>query len=810
MASSSNRPPSSLERGNVQRSRPSDQRASTGHSSLLHHSDDELFSARVSALITERRRLLRQSLTHRLQHLKAAILSKELTGDQSAEHLSLRPERHQNDAPTKTCSSLLPRPSAGSVPILHYTARAEIRQEACQEPTAFGQDSSGPSEENSSAEQRTIPTAPAPPSFVFHTSERKASDAVVEQTAKGVAVVMGGDRAQRQSSQLRDSDLAPMPYTQTIPKNTKGNTSIEPFSPSQPLTQPPTDDSHSSTGSKTESTTQHSHCYEAHQPSQSTEYPEIYYEKVALTPQSDPFATHIVKHEGEDQSTNLPLDTVGRSGSQQHRMGHSEMVKDPSDTSIISTTALPVVEKTFSFRSSKNQTRPAHHAPVTSKGSDSGVQTALEDGLISSVSPRLRPELQLLLRFTADIAQSINSGRWRVQDALASHQEGFLSQTNSSGSRIERRDIASVSRAPENLFYEVPQTSTSRSIIKDSLNGLYPLDRRLSPSELAQLIHSSSQLSGRQTHDSAFEIVGVPDVSTPTPSTTRVHRPSMLLSALFFDKEFMSLISNNFRLPVVPRDKSLLEAARISDQISCTLDQWHPHSSDSLHDLASDQQSPYLINLYIEPEHLDISSSSSTSSAWISDLQKYFAKVRTPLSANFQRRTYLNMSEYDERRAPTAVWHFDTANFSQQTQILTESSEALGHVAYGTATNTRRYSSHYSDQGVYSSPGNTTVALNFGFQTRTNYPFRKTYRHTHNRAEVSHECRPTSMAEAASRNALIRAEPFASALTSDQQSVFFNASDAGTILRVKEDLADDIQVHSIDKQGKIIVRKPSL
>lgn len=100
---------------------------------------------------------------------------------------------------------------------------------------------------------------------------------------------------------------------------------------------------------------------------------------------------------------------------------------------------------------------------------------------------------------------------------------------------------------------------------------------------------------------------------------------------------------------------------------------------------------------------------------------------KPPPAPSFQTRTYYrSMTREKEHHTAAALWQPD---MSQRKRMHSDPHNLFhsSHAAYAVSSNSRGHSSYLNTQGVHSSPGITSVSLQFGFQKRTNYPFRKTY-----------------------------------------------------------------------------------
>ncbi|KAI0562946.1 hypothetical protein FGB62_48g16 [Gracilaria domingensis] len=795
MASSRSRPPDPLKRNGARRPSRSHVRASAEHSEALHHSDDELFSARVAALIAERRRLQRQALIHRLQHLKAAILSSQLNGLHESAHQQLlrsaqRRDHSRSQQPSSSSSSLVLPPSSA--------------QSSSSNLAVPAQGASWGLPEQAGTERGAYPRSSVPPEHPrLETDEARTGPAQLTERVLSDLTPFDHERLQ-----VPLSDWAPIDSSSTLAHGTSGGiTTPAPPRSTFPIPTPSSDVVqpllHSETGSFT---TQSSSSVNPGDVLTTTQNVEAHEPKLPAAPSPSSEATSNAEYERTARSIDFALNPIEASSPEEPL---SELLRRDSghlDTSHHSVSKLPVRDHISGFRSSTNQsvqlgTESSSSYELTQRSPSRSLRRAIIEGHVNLVSPLLRFEAQLFSSFVTDINKPLKSGKRCFRGTLSKDQEVFQTQTGPLLSRQVQREPGSVSRL-HNLLYGDLQSSYTSVRLKDVLNPLHTYPSKLTPLESGTFGNLSAPLSAQiyQSHGNIGE-----QPSNICPSSTAVTQPLTLLSTVFFDLELKSLIDKSFRLSYIPRDKSLLEAARISDHISCIIDHQYQNSMALKHVL-SGQESKSLSKLYVEPQHLDISNS-STSPQWMLDLQKSLGKVRIPVAVDFQRRTYLNMSERDERRAPTALWHFDNANSSQHADQLTEFPQARPHVAYATATDTRRYSSYYSNQGVHSSPGDTRVALNFGFQTRTNYPFRKTYGNTQRRVEESKEPAQTPVEAALSRDVLTGTEFSVVTSKAFQDGIFFDASNTDSTLRAVGKIDDETPVYSISEEGKLIARK---
>ncbi|PXF43678.1 hypothetical protein BWQ96_06583 [Gracilariopsis chorda] len=249
------------------------------------------------------------------------------------------------------------------------------------------------------------------------------------------------------------------------------------------------------------------------------------------------------------------------------------------------------------------------------------------------------------------------------------------------------------------------------------------------------------------------------------------------LSAHFFDQELHELFDEKFRLTHAPREQSMIKATALCEQFpspkserqsptslikglvnrtgplfslsepdahlhystTCThrsdksqhassLSNSEPHTifPSSLYNSEISELSPFIRDL--PPGRRDVTESPLPSESK-NGIQELPAVGRSSSVNNFQRRTYLNMSELDERRYATAAWQPDITCYTPLSNGLIQPSgqRQSSHVAYAFASNKRAHSYH-TGRAVHCAPTDTTTALNFGFQRRTNYPFRTTHR----------------------------------------------------------------------------------
>lgn len=295
-----------------------------------------------------------------------------------------------------------------------------------------------------------------------------------------------------------------------------------------------------------------------------------------------------------------------------------------------------------------------------------------------------------------------------------------------------------------------------------------------------------------------------------------------LMATLFFQQELHSLFDDNHHLTTASRSDSISHAEGLYNQ------RLYPNPATENFTLTEEvtsvaqESTAQTLDFAPSPQTV-LAQDRSVISQGVSHILTPFASRLFPDPAvsnatgishnDFQRRTYFRRMEgADERRAPTAAWRSDSSPTagSQNNQVQTSS-----YASYRVSSNNRNHSSYLSAQGVHSSPHLTTVALNFGFQRQTNYPFRKTYANTAHQ----HPQLPTILMgneeqslSPALRNVSIRVPlqgltaPFVQLLASWKGSGNFfpasgNSGSTGSIIR--RDSEPDSETYSIGKDGKL-------
>lgn len=447
-----------------------------------------------------------------------------------------------------------------------------------------------------------------------------------------------------------------------------------------------------------------------------------------------------------------------------------------------------------------------NNQPQANSGSDSqslsrpeiGL-TAGQDHIVSgqSVSGILPCELHLFANYLSQSATPLTIDRLPVPPVRQENPDNPAPSTGLLQLQRTAKDLTKLwqsdSKLNEGLVGSDPHAHTSSAVSREPVQQVAP--------------DTPDSQSRRQAPKRAIRAREIRAHRSSSPSASRSFSANgdgiLKLGTQFFYQELHQLFDEKFRLTQASREQSMVKAAdlckqfpsssserssptslikggenRLGSQFSFSKPDSHlPSSTTRTHRSDADQhpstrseskrcpifpssvsyteigrRSPFLRDIL--PTRLN-NSKSPLSPKKKNGIHEHPADEQSSSLKNFQRRTYLNMTESDERRSATAPWQPDITYYTPLSNELAQAlaQQSSSHVAYAFASNTRGHSIYHKGQGGnHLGSTRTTPALNFGFQKRTNYinPFQTTNRQPPIPVEPGVEERLSAAAETAS------------------------------------------------------------